>query len=457
MQELEEKPKAPAKVAFATLGCKANQYDTSFLEAQLEQRHYQLVDFQEQADIYVFNTCTVTDGADLDSRNLIRRAKRRNPEAFTVVTGCYAQTKPKEVSEIEGVDLVLGNDKKHSLFTYLELGRPEKTKIEVDNIFLQTELETFGMASYSKNTRAFVKIQDGCNQFCTFCIIPYARGRNRSIPIPRVLEELKRLSAAGFNEAVLTGIHIGTYGEDLPEPTSLYELLKAIEETKPIHRVRVSSIDPEEVSDEMVELFAAAKTLCPHLHIPLQSGDDEILKMMRRRYDVRDFAELCEKLTQKIPRVCLGTDVIVGFPYEEGERFENSFALLRDAPVHYFHVFPFSPKRGTPAAKMLGQVSAKVKKSNAVRLRELSAQKTAIFRRRFLGSEVEVILEGSGASCQNGDLRESEWTGFSENYLPVTVRTSAGFRGKLVRCRLDSEVSGGMLAGKDHARGEEAP
>jgi threonylcarbamoyladenosine tRNA methylthiotransferase MtaB len=350
MQVLEEQPKETTTVAFATLGCKANQYDTSFLESQLAQRDYQLVDFKEKADIYVFNTCTVTDGADLDSRNLIRRAKRRNPEAFTVVTGCYAQTKPKEVAEIEGVDLVLGNDKKHSLFTYLEQGRPEKTKVEVDNIFLQTELETFGMASYAKNTRAFVKIQDGCNQFCTFCIIPYARGRNRSISIPRVLEELKRLSEAGFKEAVLTGIHIGTYGLDLAEPTSLYELLKAIEETRPIHRVRVSSIDPEEVSEEMVELFAGAKTLCPHLHIPLQSGDDEILKMMRRRYSVKDFARLCESLAAKIPRVCLGTDVIVGFPYEEGQRFENTFALLRDAPVHYFHVFPFSPQDARPSA-----------------------------------------------------------------------------------------------------------
>ncbi|HKX12456.1 MAG TPA: tRNA (N(6)-L-threonylcarbamoyladenosine(37)-C(2))-methylthiotransferase MtaB [bacterium] len=456
MQELKEQPKVPATVAFATLGCKANQYDTSFLEAQLERHRYKLVDFREKADIYVFNTCTVTDGADLDSRNLIRRAKRRNPEAFTVVTGCYAQTKPQEVAGIEGVDLVLGNDKKHSLFSYLEQGRPEKTKIEVDNIFLQTELETFGMASYAKNTRAFVKIQDGCNQFCTFCIIPYARGRNRSISIPRVLEELKRLSEAGFQEAVLTGIHIGTYGQDLEPATSLYELLKAIEVTRPIHRVRVSSIDPEEVSEEMVELFAGAKTLCPHLHIPLQSGDDEILKMMRRRYSTRDFAKLCESLAAKIPRVCLGTDVIVGFPYEEGERFENSFALLRDAPVHYFHVFPFSPKRGTPAAKMLGQVPACVKKAHAGRLRELSAQKSGIFRRRFLGEEVEVILEGSGTSCQNEASRESEWTGFSENYLPVKVTTEAGFRGKIVRCRLDSE-SGGMLAGKDHARGEEAP
>ncbi|MCE9625763.1 MAG: radical SAM protein [Deltaproteobacteria bacterium] len=391
MNETTSENAAPTTtVAFATLGCKANQYDSSYLEAQLQARRFRLVDFKEKADIYIINTCTVTDGADLDSRNLIRRANRRNPEAFKIVTGCYAQTKPGEVARIEGVDLVLGNDKKAKLLDYLEMGRPERPMIEVDNIFLQTELETFGMASYSRNTRAFVKIQDGCNQFCSFCIIPYARGQNRSISIPRVLEELRRLSEQGFCEAVLTGIHIGTYGHDQEPANSLYNLLKAIEETRPIHRVRVSSIDPEEVSDEMVELFAGAKVLCPHLHIPLQAG-----------------------------------------------------------------VFPFSPKRGTRAAKMLGQVPPQVKKAYAERLRELSEAKIRNFRRGFAGAEVEVLLEGTGDVCQNGDRSETVWTGFSENYLPVEVATESGFRGKLVRCRLELNT-GGSLAGKSYPGRKEA-
>ncbi|MFO1463635.1 MAG: tRNA (N(6)-L-threonylcarbamoyladenosine(37)-C(2))-methylthiotransferase MtaB [bacterium] len=445
----------PTTVAFATLGCKANQYDTSYLEAQLQARSFRLVDFKERADIYIINTCTVTDRADMDSRNLIRRAARRNPEAFKIVTGCYAQTKPGEVAGVEGVDLVLGNDKKARLLDYLEMGRPERPMIEVDNIFLQTELETFGMASYSKNTRAFVKIQDGCNQFCSFCIIPYARGRNRSIPIPRILEELQGLSERGFKEAVLTGIHIGTYGHDQSPATSLLELLREIDRTRPIHRVRVSSIDPEEVSEEMVELFATSQVLCPHLHIPLQAGDDAILQMMKRRYSVAEFASLCERLAAKLPRACLGTDVIVGFPYEDEARFENTHRLLAASPLHYFHVFPFSPKRGTRAAKMLGQVPAQVKKAQAARLRALSEAKSAEFRARFAGEEVEVLLERPSDVCQNGGHSQAVWTGFSENYLPVEVRTERGCSGKLVRCRLELE-SGGSLAGKDQPGREEA-
>lgn len=435
-------------VAIHTLGCKANQYDGSFMEAKLRARNFRLVDFKESADIYIINTCTVTDGADLDSRNLIRRARRRNPEAFTVVTGCYAQTKPEEVAQMGEVDLVLGNAEKARILDYLEMGRPETPQVEVDNIFRQTELETFGMASYSRNTRAFVKIQDGCNQFCSFCIIPFARGRNRSISIPRILEELHRLNEEGFKEAVLTGIHIGTYGHD--QGSSLLELLQAIDREHPIHRVRVSSIDPEEVSDPMIELFASSQVLCPHLHVPLQAGDDSILQMMRRRYSSSQFARLCEKLVAKIPRVCIGTDVIVGFPYEDEIRFQRGYDLLKDTPVHYFHVFPFSPKRGTPAAKMLGQVPDQPKKAHAARLRGLSSQKAAEFRRSFLGTEVEVVLERPGDSWQNGDLTEAAWTGFSENYLPVEVETRQGCNGKLVRCRLEEE-KGGTLAGKDYS------
>jgi len=447
--------KSETTVAFATLGCKANQYDSSFLEAQLRARDFRLVDFKEKADIYIINTCTVTDRADMDSRNLIRRASRRNPEAFKIVTGCYAQTKPDEAAELEGVDLVLGNDKKARLMEYLELGRPERTQVEVDNIFLQTELETFGMASYSKNTRAFVKIQDGCNQFCSFCIIPYARGRNRSISIPRILEELKALSERGFHEAVLTGIHIGTYGHDQTPPTTLHALLEAIERARPIHRVRVSSIDPEEVDEAMVDLFASSGTLCPHLHIPLQAGDDAILEMMKRRYRVADFSALCERLVAKIPRVCIGTDVIVGFPYEDEERFERGYRLLKEAPVHYFHVFPFSPKRGTRAAQMLGQVPHHVKKAHAASLRDLSEEKSLQFRARFIGDEVEVLLERTRDVCQNEGHSKVAWTGFSENYLPVEVTTESGHSGKLVRCRLELE-SGGTLAGKDQPGREEA-
>ncbi len=434
-------------VAMTTLGCKANQYDASFLAARLKERKFRLVDFKEKADIYVINTCTVTDKADLDSRNLIRRAHRRNPEAFKIVTGCYAQVKPGEVAQIEGVDLVLGNDKKSRLLDYLEAGRPEQTRIAVDNIFLQTELETFGMASYTRNTRAFVKVQDGCNQFCSFCIIPYARGRNRSISIPKIIEELHRLREEGFSEAVLTGIHLGTYGLDQDQPSNLLQLLEAIEKAKPIHRVRVSSVDPEEISDAMIELWANSQVLCPHLHIPLQSGDDSILQMMKRRYRSADFRAVCEKLALKIPKVCIGTDVIVGFPYENEERFQNTYRLLQESPVSYFHVFPFSPKRGTPAAKMLGQVSHQEKKRYADLLRNLSEQKSRAYRSQFVGARAEVLLEGEPQSEPGSTLQR--WMGFSEHYLPLSLRLKTGQRGQLLTCTITAQEGGELVAQAD--------
>ncbi len=439
-------------VAIVSLGCKANQYDGNFLGALLEKNGFRLVDFKNSADVYVINSCTVTDGADLDSRNMIHRAHRRNPDALIVVTGCYAQTKPDQVAKVEGVNLVLGNNQKLDLLGYLR--QAEKFKnglhVHVEDIFQQTQLETFGLSSHTHQTRAYVKIQDGCNQFCTFCVIPFARGRNRSVSISRVLQELRDLGERGFREAILTGIHLGTYGQDLSDSVVLEDLLEAIERERPIHRVRVSSIDPEEVSDRMIEIFSGASVLCPHLHVPLQSGDDATLKLMRRRYSVEQFQRLTDRLVEKIPRVCLGSDVIVGFPYEDQERFENTFKLLERSSLHYLHVFPYSPKRGTRAAQMLGQVSHHEKKERASQLRKLSEEKFSRFRESFLGKDVEVILERRVDEAKDGQWNAlQEWTGFSENYLPVSVVLSKGFQRQLVSCRLVAQ-SGGRLAGIAH-------
>jgi threonylcarbamoyladenosine tRNA methylthiotransferase MtaB len=437
-------------VAIANLGCKANQYDGTYLAALLQKNNYHLVDFKEIADIYVINTCTVTDKADYDGRNLIRRAKRRNPDAITVVTGCYAQTHPKEVAKIEGVNLVLGNAQKSSLLDHLERARRERERVHVvvDDIFKHTELETFGMSRYTEQTRAYVKIQDGCNQFCSFCVIPFARGRSRSIAISQVIEELRELSFHGFHEAILTGIHIGTYGCDRGDRLGLTDLLRAIAVERPIHRVRVSSIDPEEITEEMIEVLGSSDIFCPHLHIPLQSGDNEILRLMRRRYTREDFFSLTERIVEKIPRVCIGTDVMVGFPYEDDLRFENTFRLLREAPVHYFHVFPYSAKRGTRAAGFLGHVAPEIKKERAGRLRDLSEEKMRRFRQSFVGGEVEVILESLFATGrENASGSYEEWTGFSENYLPVVVRTAKGRGGEVVRCWVEGESGGRVVGG----------
>lgn len=449
---------SPTTVALANLGCKANQYDGTYLMGLLQEHGYRLVDFRDCADIYVINTCTVTDKADADSRNLIRRAKRRNPDGITVVTGCYAQTRPEAVAKLDGVNLVLGNHQKGGILSHLELAKRErdKTHVVVEDIFRQRHIETFGHSGATSQTRAYVKIQDGCNQFCSFCIIPFARGRNRSIPIERVLAELRQLASGGYAEAILTGIHLGTYGQDLEEKTRLEDLLRAIESERPIHRVRVSSIDPEEVSVDMIEIMAGARTLCPHLHIPLQSGDDATLELMRRRYTRQEFRELCHSLVDRIPRLTIGTDVMVGFPYEDEGRFEETYELLKESPVHYFHVFPYSSKKGTPAARMLGQVAPELKKKRASRLRELSDKKALQWRQSHLGAELEVVLERRDETWQNDSSEPLEaWMGYSENYLPVTVQTSKGSPGKIMPCTIQQE-KGGRLAGTHQQSGEEA-
>ncbi len=443
-------------MAIANLGCKANQYDGTYLGGLLKGQGFRLVDFKEAADIYVINTCTVTDKADADSRNLIRRAKRRNPDAVTVVTGCYAQTRPETVAALDGVNLVLGNAQKSSFIDHLLLAKQErdKTHVAVDDIFRQQHLEVFGNSGDTSQTRAYVKVQDGCNQFCSFCIIPFARGRNRSVPIPRIIDELKKLHDQGFKEAILTGIHLGTFGRDLGDDARIEDLLIAIEKHRPIHRVRISSIDPEEVSEEMIDILADSEVFCPHMHIPLHSGDDTTLQLMRRRYTRRDFQKLCETLVQRIPHIGIGTDVMVGFPYENAHRFQQSYQLLKDTPVHYFHVFPYSSKQGTPAARMMGQVAPEIKKERASRLRLLSEEKSAHWRRSFIGKEVEVVLERKSESWQNGAKEPLEaWMGFSGQYLPVTVHTSKGSQGNIAQCLLQKEV-GGRLAGTDQQRRE---
>lgn len=429
----------PERVALANLGCKANQYDGTYMSSLLQAKNFQLVDFKEEADIYIINTCTVTDHADADSRNLIRRAHRRNPDSIKVVTGCYAQTRPQDIAEMENVNLILGNNKKAHLLDYLEQARQERDKlhIEVDeDIFAHRSLDTFGMSHFTHQTRAYVKIQDGCNQFCSFCIIPFARGRNRSVPMYQVIEELAMLSEHGYHEAILTGIHIGTYGHDFSSSSNLLALLKLIEKERPIHRVRISSIDPEEITDEMIEFLSSSEIFCPHLHIPLQSGDDSTLKLMRRRYTRNDFEKLCQKLFESIPRLCIGTDVMVGFPYEDNLRHRNTVALLENCPIAYFHVFPYSSKKGTRAAQMLGQVDAQLKKNRASELRELSVNKMKFFHRQFIGQTAELIFE----RLTDVGLKGKFWAGHTENYLPVLMKDVDGAVGKLLKCKIQYQI-----------------
>ncbi len=441
-RELETMKKT---VAIQTMGCKANQYDSAVLEGMISNAGWHLVDATQPADAYIINTCTVTNEADKEARYLIRKAHRKNPEASIVVTGCSAQVDPQALAAVEGVSFILGNSEKTSILDYLNQAKPLVPKIVVEDIFQEDDFFSSSVTSYSKNTRAFLKIQDGCNQMCSYCVIPFARGKNRSLLPEKVLEELFMLSEKGFDEAVLTGIHIGTYGYDLFPKTSLLELMKRIEDEKPIHRVRVSSIDPEEVDEEMIEFLSTSKVFCEHLHIPLQSGDDVILKLMRRRYTGSEFRDLTFKLKEKIPGICLGTDVMVGFPYEDQERFESGFKVIQESALDYLHVFPYAPKKNTRAEKFVHQVSPSEKRLRVEKLMEYSQKIRNHFLESHIGNTFELIVE------EYYENLGGVYKGMSRNYIPVEFISDKNLKGKLVFgqiCRYDAgHVFGKIVEG----------
>ncbi|MBL7684911.1 MAG: tRNA (N(6)-L-threonylcarbamoyladenosine(37)-C(2))-methylthiotransferase MtaB [Deltaproteobacteria bacterium] len=429
-------------VALSTMGCRANQYDSAAMSGLLAKSGWKLVSFDDPADAYIINTCTVTNKADAEARSLARKAHRQNPESTILVTGCYAQTDPWSLASIEGVSFVLGNDQKGSIVDYLSRVQPLQAEVIVNDLFKEEAIFTHDFDSFAERSRAYLKIQDGCNQMCSYCVIPFARGKNRSVHPDWVIAELKRLSEKGFDEAVLTGIHIGTYGYDLSPESSLLELMKSIEKERPIHRVRISSIDPEEVSDEMIDFLSNSKIFCPYLHIPIQSGNDHILKLMRRRYDVATFEKLCKKLKERIPSICLGTDVMVGFPYEDEQRFQESYDLIKRVPLDYLHVFPYSSKKKTRAATFLHQVSTPEKKRRVRQMTLLSQEKKDCFYFQSLGKVFEVIMEEEVCVDPPGYLK-----GMSENFLPIYLP----FSETIQRQRLQVKVvryDGGYLFGE---------
>ncbi len=386
-------------VAITTLGCKTNQFDSAVMEESLKKGEFRITDFSEKADVYIINTCTVTHRSDFQSRQLIRRAKRQNPDAKVVVAGCYAQVSPEEVARIEGVDYVIGNTGKIDIAEILGAGvgaplaAPLQDKIITTDIFKETEVKGFRVSSFSDHTRAFLKIQEGCHAFCSYCIVPFARGGSRSVKPDEVMDGFKRLVDEGYKEVVLTGIHLGYYGEELEPPTDLLALLKAIDKEFPKLRIRISSLEPTEITDEFIEFLSTASAVCNHLHIPLQSGDDGILKAMNRRYTASFFASVVEKVAAKVTDIGIGVDVITGFPGEGEKEFLNSYNLLKGLPISYLHVFPYSKRKGTPAAEFLNHVHPNTIKERCERLRELSEEKKKEFMGRFVGKELTVLVE----------------------------------------------------------------
>lgn len=416
--------------SIATLGCKTNQFESAALEERLVAAGWTLIPFDEGADLVIVNTCTVTAATDSQSRNLIRRARRLNSDCRVVVTGCYAQVDPQALAAIPGVALVIGNEEKRDLLRLIE---EEGTGIQVSDIRQVETAEVASLGSFAERSRAFVQIQNGCDAFCAYCIIPYARGRSRSVGPEQVVGQVRDFLARGYAEIVLTGIHIGGYGSDLTPATTLTALLQRLQAETAISRLRLGSIEPTEIPAAFLDLLATSQVLCPHLHIPLQSGDDAVLTRMGRHYDTAFFSDLIGRIHDRLPHAAIGLDVIVGFPGESDIEFARTRALIEELPVSHLHVFPFSKRPGTPAATMPVQIPAEIARVRAAELRALGASKLRRFAEGFVGSEQEVVVEGGGGGERRGVTR---------NYLTVRFKGGEDLIGKVVMLRVVAAVEG---------------
>ena len=408
-------------ISITTLGCKVNQFESEALIDALEQRGYGLVPFGERADITIINTCTVTHRADFQSRQMVRRAFRSNPSSLIIVTGCYSQVEPDAFLKMEGVGYLLGNGEKNQIPALLPLmQKGEFPKVQVGDIQKEKLFSEIPLHCFHRHTRAFLKIQDGCNARCSYCIVPFARGPSRSLQPERVLENLKVLKEKGFKEVVLTGIHLGAYGLDLTPPFPLEMLMRRLEKEETPDRIRLSSIEPGDFSPELISILSQSRKVCPHLHISIQSGDDEILKKMNRDYDHSFLSNLIQELHLRIPNLSIGADIIVGFPGETEKKFRHTYGLVESLPFSYLHVFPFSRRKGTPAYQFLQGVDDKEIKKRAEIMRALGKQKRQTYYRQSLNQELSVLVE---------DRREKgtgRWKGLSRNYIPVLLNNKNG-------------------------------
>ncbi len=433
-----------------TLGCKVNQSESDALAAVLHDQGMLAVEENPaadekttQADVCIVNTCTVTERASTQSRQAIRQLIRQYPNAKIVVTGCYAQTQPEEIRKIPGVHLVVGREEKHRIPLLLaDPAAPARdTTAPRWAVPAPAPCADHAGGAFEPRTRAFLKIQDGCNACCTYCIVPRARGRSRSMPPQQVAAALTRLGQKGYREVVLSGIHLGCYGLDLAPATSLLDLVRHIDDLGPVDRIRLSSIEPAEISDALIALVAGARRLCPHFHIPLQSGHDGILKKMNRPYSSADFERLVDRIHKALPEAAIGADVMVGFPGEHQEAFEATCALIRRLPLTYLHVFPFSPRKTTPAWGFSDQVAPAVSKQRAAVLREIGNRKREAFYDAFIGKTVAVLIEDDHPDT-SGLVRAR-----AANYLPVLLENAAGRKNTMATVHVDRRLgSRGVLA-----------
>jgi len=411
----------PKKVAFYTLGCKLNFSETSTIARSFTNEGFVRVDFSEKADIYVINTCSVTDNADKRFKSIVKQAQKVNEDAFLIAIGCYAQLKPEELAEIDGVDLVLGATEKFKITDYLN-DLTKNNFAEIHSCEIEEADFYVGAYSFGDRTRAFLKVQDGCDYKCTYCTIPLARGVSRSDKLENVLKNAAEISAKGIKEIVLTGVNIGDYGkgefDDKNHEHRFLDLVKALDKVEGVERLRISSIEPNLLKDETIDFVAQSKTFVPHFHIPLQSGSNEILKMMRRRYKKELYVDRVNHIKAAMPDACIGVDVIVGFPGETDEHFLESYNFLNDLDISYLHVFTYSERENTVAAEMQGVIPIKVRKKRSKMLRGLSAKKRRAFYESQLGSFHTVLFEGENKA---GFIH-----GFTENYVKVKTPWNPG-------------------------------
>ncbi|GIP35848.1 tRNA (N(6)-L-threonylcarbamoyladenosine(37)-C(2))-methylthiotransferase MtaB [Paenibacillus sp. J2TS4] len=420
-------------VAFHTLGCKVNFYETEGIWQLFKKEGYEQVDFERKADVYLINTCTVTNTGDKKSRQVIRRAIRRNPDAIIAVTGCYAQTSPAEVAAIPGVDIVVGTQDRDQIIPLINRYRQERQPINaVRNIMKTREFEELDVPEFTDRTRAFLKIQEGCNNFCTFCIIPWSRGLLRSRKPESVLTQARQLVDAGYKEIVLTGIHTGGYGEDLDD-YGLAKLLWDLDKVDGLKRIRISSIEASQISDEVLEVLQGSDKMCRHFHVPLQAGDDRVLKRMRRKYTTAEFGSKIEKIHRIMPEAAITTDVIVGFPGETEEMFRNGYRFMEQMQFAEMHVFPYSKRTGTPAARMEDQVDEEVKNQRVHELIDLSERMQLAYAKPFVGQVLEVIPERPYKEAPESGLL----MGYTDNYLQVVFRGTEDLLGQIVQVKID--------------------
>ena len=426
------------KAAFYTLGCKVNQYETEAMAELFADSGYEIKEFTEVADVYVINTCSVTNMGDRKSRQIIRRAKKLNPNAVIAVTGCYAQTAPDEVLAIEGVNLVLGTKDRKNIVTLVEELNTESNINHVSDIMSNHEFEELQIKQYSNRTRAFIKIQEGCNQFCSYCIIPYARGRVRSRKMEEVLEEITNLTKHGCQEFVITGIHVTSYGKDLGDVT-LIDLLEEIAKIPEVKRIRLGSLEPGFITKDTLDRLSKMESFCPHFHLSLQSGCDSVLKRMNRNYTTQDIREKCKAIREHFQYPALTTDIIVGFPGETEEEFEETRKFLEEIDLYEMHVFKYSIRKGTKAADMKPQINDQIKAKRSNILLEMSKQHQKEFETKQLGMVKEVLIE------EKMHGKDHYYTGHTKEYIKVALYSEEPLENKIVKVKLRQILDDGYV------------